>query len=140
MSYIRSQYSDLKDADIVYHKKCRTNFSSPSLKIPEEYRTTGSTSKGRPSNDHQSDAFLQTVEYFKENDDGKITVANLSQKMGEYLQDMGSESQVYSNKYLQIKLCNSFGKEPIISSADGLSDTLTLKSHVALRTFKLCRG
>ena len=42
--------------------------------------------KGRPANEEQYQAFLQTCAYLEENDDEQLLVGDLISKMEEYLQ------------------------------------------------------
>ena len=54
---------------------------------------------GRPTNSYQEQAFYKMCTYFEENDEGQLTITDLSNKMKEYLHD--SDSSGYGNQYLK---------------------------------------
>ena len=47
-------------------------------------------------------AFLNATEFWKNNDDGQVSVSNLCDKMQKYLR--GSNEQAYTVKYMKAKL------------------------------------
>ena len=95
---------DLHAADAIYHRSCDVNFRT-NCDIPEEHRTEPIEKHkkvGRPKDCDQDQAFLKICSYFEENDEEQLTVAQLAQKMKEYLRE--KESMAYGNQYLKSKL------------------------------------
>ncbi len=89
---------DLHAADALYHQQCSVNFRT--LKnIPKQHSSsvTKRVNYGRPEDLNRSGAFQRTVEYFRENDEEQLTIADLIDKMQEFLE--GSSCQAYSQVY-----------------------------------------
>ena len=81
--------------------------------------------KGRPANEEQHQALLQTCAYLEENDDKQLLVGDLISKMEEYLQ--GSQSSAYERRHFKRKLLEYYGDKIIISGESGKADVVTLR-------------
>ena len=114
----RLQYAqDLHAADTIYHQTCSVNFRT-GKSIPIAYSGNSGNSEvkkpnlgGRPVDSVKSSAFMKVVTFLEENDEEQTTVSDLTQKMGEFLEDTGEDP--YSTVYMKSKLQEHF-KEKIV--------------------------
>ena len=74
--------NDLRAYDCIYHQKCRVNFRTGKY-VPNEFcvEVKGVT-KGRPQNDIQNDAFLETCLYIENNDKEQYEIAEICRNYG----------------------------------------------------------
>ena len=110
----RLEYAqDLHAADAVYHQACNVNFRT-GKQVPQKYGTDGNENgpkrlwQGRPVDTAKTTAFLKVAQFLEENDEEQITIADLTKKMEEYLED--SEEHAYSAKYMKAKLQEHLGR------------------------------
>ncbi len=84
------------------------------------YSTTKQTKRinvGRPEDLDRSRTFQQTVAFLRENDEERLTIGDLIEKMQGFLN--GSGCQAYSQTYMKQKLKEEFGDEIIITQLNG---------------------
>ena len=132
----RLEYAqDLHAADAVYHNSCSSNFRT-GKGIPKEHtdekrpgRPKQVTCGGRPETETRSEAFDKVVDYLIDNNLTQITLADLVQKMTEYLES--SNVQPYSAVYMKAKLLERFGTEIHIAKCQGNYNVVTLKNTVS---------
>ena len=123
----RLEYArDLHAADAVYHLACSVNFCTGKL-VPQKYGTDGNKNgpkrlrQGRPVDTVKTTAFLKVAQFLDENDEEQITIADLTKKIEEYLED--SEEHAYSAKYMKAKPQEHFGDKIVIT-------TIKKRAHV----------
>ena len=119
---------DLHAADAVYHQTCSVNFRT-NKSLPLEYSLHKNVKRkrtGRPEQSNRSKAFLEVIEYLKENDDEQITIGDLVIKMKEFLCD--ANDQPYSAVYMRGKLVEHFGDSIIIARLNGKQNVVTFRS------------
>lgn len=121
---------DLHAADAVYHQSCSVNFRT-GKQIPQQYRTNDSDKRskiGRPEEQARHEAFLRVARYVEENDDEQISILDLTDKMGEYLQC--TDCAPYSFPHMKYKLKEHFGQNIVITELNGKSNVVTFRSTV----------
>ena len=113
---------DLHAADAVHHQQCSVDFRT--LKNVPRQHSSYSTAKqtkrinvGRPEDLDRSRTFQQTVAFLRENDEERLTIGDLIEKMQGFLN--GSGCQAYSQTYMKQKLKEEFGDEIIITQLNG---------------------
>ena len=95
-----------------------------------QYRESANTDQnisGRPENKIQSEGFLSTCNYFENNDEEQLTIADLIEKMQKILQD--SEETAYDRRHMKRKLLDHYGSDVIISGESGKSDIITYRQN-----------
>lgn len=131
--------NDLPSEDAVYHQTCSVNFRT-GFEIPHQFSDDGAkkgkrgrplkgsktANQGRPLQQQQHEAFLKVANYIEENDDEQICVADLVEKMKEYLQDTTCEA--YSSYHMKLKLQKHFGEKIVITELNGKSNVVTFLS------------
>ena len=135
---------DLHTADALYHNQCNNNFRTNNKRIPLAFRRstkmpTADVQKGRPEDAAWAEAFTQVVRYFAENDDEQITIADLCEKMKEYL----NGDTPYTEKYMRMKLESHFGEDVIITCIRRKQNVVTFWSTAEKdlgTVFKICQG
>ena len=115
---------DLHAADCVYRYTFSVNFRGGKT-IPRAYSDNHDLKKGRPANEEQHQALLQTCAYPEENDDEQLLVGDLISKTEEYLQ--GSQSSAYERRHFKRNLLEYYGDKIIISGESGKADIATLR-------------
>ena len=86
---------------------------------------------GRPQDLPKSEAFLETMAIFDENDEEQMTVSQLVEKMQEIMHVRGDSSEVYSTVYMKKRIVEHFGGDFLITSASGKADIVTHKTNVS---------
>ena len=76
----------------------------------------------------KSSAFMEVVQYLLENGEEQLTVADLTEKMEEYLE--GSEEDAYSVVYMKRRLQEHFGDRIAITSTKKRPNVVTFKHTV----------
>ena len=122
----RLEYAqDLPAVEAKYHNACLTNFNSgyqvPKRHMSEDGQAT-SSKRGRQSKSNVEEAFLETVEYFEDNERCQMTVSDLVDKMSEIC---GEEA--YSVIHMKRKIIEHFGDSIIISELNGKHNVVTFK-------------
>ena len=128
----RLEYAqDLHAADTVYHETCSVNFRT-GKSIPIQYSSESGNSAakksnqgGRPVDTVKSSAFMKVVHYLEEIDEEQTTVADLTQKMGEFLEETGVEP--YSVVYMKSKMQDHFKDKIVITTINGIDNVVTFK-------------
>ena len=113
--------NDLHAADTIYHQTCSVNFRTK-RHIPAPFSPPSAKRQrvvGRPIEEQQQGAFERTMEYFVDNDDEQITVADLVEKMKEYC------SEPYTVRYMKDRVIKKFGTDVIITDINGKADVVT---------------
>jgi len=139
----RLEYAeDLHVADAVYHLACSVNFRT-GKQVPRQHCSDDSSDKNtkRPRQGRRVDigkatAFLKVVKFLEENDEEQITIADLVNKMQEYLE--GPEEQAYSAVYMKEKLKEHFEdkiwpRKPMLSHSTEQRHQLSASSIVSQR-------
>ena len=122
----RIEYSrDLMASNSVYHQSCSTKFrlgrdsDEDCYEPPAKKRNTVS---GRNFDIKREDAFLQAVNYLKENDEEQLTIQDLVLKMGLLCVNP------FSLKHMKRRLLDYFGEKVIITEMKGKPNIITLRS------------
>ena len=130
LEYLR----DLHAADAVYHQTCSINFRT-GKNIPKQCSSDLDNdakrckTQGRPVDTVKSSAFMEVVQYLLENEEEQLTVADLTEKMEEYLE--GTEEDAYSVVYMKRRLQEHFGDRIVITSTKKRPNVVTFKHTVA---------
>ena len=119
--------SDFHAADFVYHRSCNVNFST-GRKSPAQYSLEEKSKGDRPENVIQRNTFLLTCNYFENNDEEQLSLANLIDKMDEFLKD--TEYRAYDRRHMKRKLEEFYGKDIVIRGGSG-SPTIVTYSKTA---------
>ena len=95
--------------------------------MPKQYLCEPSDEKkqGRPSNQVRQNAFLQTCNFFENNDDEQLTISDLISKMDEYLQE--TEYTAYRSNFMKSKLSELYGPDIIITGGTAAADIITYR-------------
>ena len=132
--------TDLPSEESVYHQTCSVNFRT-GREIPQQFcsddvakkvkrgrplKGSKTANQGRPVQQQQCEAFLKVAEYIVDNDDEQISVADLVEKMNEYLQD--TTCKAYSSYHMKLKLQKHFGEKIVITELNGKSNVVTFRS------------
>lgn len=75
------------------------------------------------------------VEYLQDNDDMQISVADLVEKMKEYC-----DSEVYTAKYMKVKLEEHFGNNIVITSGGIKGNIVTLRATASHTLKRFCNS
>ena len=117
--------SDLPAVDAVYHQICSINFRTfkdiPMMHNSEQTKKC-KFSQGRPVNNEAETAFINSIEYLKQNEEEQITVLDLVNRMKEVC---GEKS--YGVQYTKQKLQEYFGDSVIITEMNGKQNVVTLR-------------
>ena len=117
--------SDLPAVDAVYHQICSINFRTfkdiPMMHNSEQTKKC-KFSPGRPVNNEAETAFINSIEYLKQNEEEQITVLDLVNRMKEVC---GEKS--YGVQYTKQKLQEYFGDSVIITEMNGKQNVVTLR-------------
>ena len=70
------------------------------------------------------------MKYFETDEEGNFTISELVGKMDEFLIEMGSKMDSYSNKHMKFKMVEKFGHELVLTSSEGQSCVVNLKNNV----------
>ena len=125
---------DLQAADCVYHHSCDGNFRSRldiPLRFSKQAKQQGEKRRkpGRPEDDDKQQAFIKMCSYLEANDEEQITVADLANKMKEYLCE--NDALGYGNYYLKQKLQEHYGNSVCFAQKDGLNDVVTMREKTS---------
>ena len=82
---------------------------------------------GRPPEEERSWAFKKVIEYFKENDEERFTIVDLTNKMAEILEN--SDCEPHTAWHSRKKINESFGDDVVIAEIDGRPDFLTMRTN-----------
>ena len=77
---------DLHAVDSIYHEKCSVNFRN-GTGIPKDIVPSKKGKKGCQGSEILTDVFLKVAGYLEANDDEKISVEDIVEKMKEYISD-----------------------------------------------------
>ncbi|GFR69935.1 hypothetical protein ElyMa_002060400 [Elysia marginata] len=122
---VKGRIEYAQDLRAVYHQQCNINFTA-GKNIPLAYQLIGpdgDNKKGRPEDVERYTAFSKVVSFFKENDNGQLTVGGLCKKMREYL----GEKEPYSKKYMTVKLVETLGSDIVITQIKGKDSVVTIR-------------
>ena len=125
---------DLPAAEAQYHKLCSTNFrTGRQIPVPmqdERYPKYKKLSDaGRPKDVTKAEAFLRVTQYLEDNDDEQVTIADLIDKMSEFLGD--GDSKPYSFKHMKMEIMKHFGDRVIITEINGKQNVVTFHTTAA---------
>ena len=125
---------DLHAADCVYHHSCDGNFRSSRdipLRFSKQAKQQGEKRRkpGRPEDDDKQQAFLKMCSYLEANDEEQITVADLANKMKEYLCE--NDALGYGNYYLKQKLQEHYENSVCFAQKDGLNNVVTMREKTS---------
>ena len=81
---------------------------------------------GHPQNEEKRQAFVKVEKFLEDNDDEKITVDDLVEKMEEYLND--SESEAHGRSQMKTKLPGYFGDKINTTDINGKPNLVTFKT------------
>ena len=109
--------NDLRAYDCIYHQKCSVNFRT-GKDVPKEFKqNSGGTEaeKGRPMNDVQNEAFLQTCMYIEINEQERYEIKDLVHIMANYLNETDKNSpgpchKPFNNHYMKQELIEKCGE------------------------------
>ena len=118
---------DLHAADALYHQKCNVNFrtgrQTPHCFLEKnDEKLSKKVKVGRPEDLPRLGAFEQTMKYFEENDE-KLTIVDLVNKMGEFITN---DQDPYSIRFMKTKMQQHFGEKLVIAELNGKADVVTL--------------
>ncbi|KAG1662657.1 Villin-1 [Nymphon striatum] len=133
---------DLHAADCIYHHSCSINFRTD-RDVPQQYRSCPPRKRRksrRPRNQDQEQAFLEMCFYLEANDEERITISDLGNKIKEFLTD--TESTPYGNQYLKQKLIEHYGDSIYIAEGEGVHDIVTMREKTSqiLRSYFKSHG
>lgn len=121
---------DLHASDACYHQLCSANFRTkkgvPQIFAQDEEVLSKKPRVGRPENSVRAEAFAKVSEYLKLNDEEQISINDLIEKMGNFLQ--GTGLQPYGFTFMKEKLQENFGDEIIITEINGCPNIVTFRS------------
>ena len=122
----------LRAYDCIYHQKCSVNFRTGKY-VPNEFCVeVKGVKKGRPQNDIQNDAFLETCMFIVNNDKEQYEIAEIVEIMACYLNasiDVDSSLTPYSSKYMKKKLVETYC-DSISISGGGKGDVVMMQETV----------
>ena len=70
--------------------------------------------------------FVKVVKFREDNDDERITVGDLVEKMEQYLND--TESEAYGRSHMKTKLLEYFGDKIMITDINGKPNVVTFRT------------
>ena len=109
----------------VYHQSCSTKFRlgrDPDEDCNEPPAKKRNTVSGRNFEIKREDAFLQAVNYLKENDEKQLTIQDLVLEMDQLCENP------FSLKHMKRRLLDYFGERVIITEMKGKPNIITLRS------------
>ena len=125
---------DLPAADAVYHQTCNVNFRT-NRQLPQLLTFMRQMScllqkerkVSRPQSEGKNQAFVKVVKFLEDNDDEKITVGDLVERMEEYLND--TESEAYGRSHMKTKLLEYFRDKINITDINSKPNVVTFKTR-----------
>ena len=118
---------DLHESRCKYHQSCSVNFRTGRDK-PEKYEPEPLTKRRKPKTPKDlQDAFDETCKYLERVEDEIVTLSDLQEKMGEFLEPPLSP---YNYKWMKKKLIERYGESIYIVDGLGANSIVTFRENV----------
>jgi hypothetical protein len=93
---------------------------------------------GRPENEVQRQAFLQTCNFLEKNNEEQLTLSDLVEEMGKNLE--GRTMTAYGKQYMKKRLLEHFGDGILICEDEGKAAVVTLRETAEMNSSNVTRS